>query len=75
MPNYQYNYIFTIVGKATIQASYGEGSGTIAMENVACFGTETDLFACKSSPIFDIGTCTHDEDAGVVCEGEFVFVN
>ena len=45
------------------------------MENVACLGTETDLFACKSSPIFDIGTCTHDEDAGVVCEGEFVFEN
>ena len=67
--------IFPIVGKATFQPSYGQGSGTIAMENVACFGTETDLFACKSSPIFDTGTCTHDEDAGVVCEGEFEFGN
>ena len=61
--------IFPIVGKATFQPSYGQGSGTIAMENVACFGTETDLFACKSSPIFGT-TCSHAEDAGVVCEGK-----
>ncbi len=67
--------IFTIDGTATVQASYGQGSGTIAMENVACSGTETDLFACKSSPIFDIGTCTHAEDAGVVCEGQLVLGN
>ena len=58
-----------IDGTAKVSAAYGQGTGDIAMENVACYGTETDLFACKSSPIFSTGSCTHLEDAGVVCEG------
>ena len=58
----------TIVGIAKNSATYGQGSGTIAIENVACSGTESQLLACSSSPIFGT-TCSHNEDAGVVCEG------
>ena len=60
--------MFNTDGTAKVSAAYGQGTGDIAMENVACYGTETDLFACKSSPIFSTG-CAHNEDAGVVCEG------
>ncbi len=56
-------------GVAKLQAAFGEGNGSIAIENVACSGTESQLLACSSSPIFDTGACTHSEDAGVVCEG------
>ena len=55
-PSYYYN------------AHFGQGNGTIAIENVACVGTETSLLACTSSPIFGT-TCSHSEDAGVACEG------
>ena len=49
-------------------AYFGQGNGTIAIENVACVGTETSLLSCISSPIFGT-TCSHSQDAGVGCEG------
>ena len=60
--------IFVIDGMAKSNAEFGQGNGTIAIENVACTGSENQLLVCPSSPIFGT-TCTHDEDAGVVCEG------
>ena len=51
-------------------AAFGQGTGSIAMENVGCTGSESQLLACSSSAIFETGTCSHIEDAGVVCEGE-----
>ena len=43
------------------------------MENVACLGNENHLLACVSSPIFSTGTCSHAEDAGVVCQGIYIY--
>ncbi len=62
-------YNFT-VGTAKTGAAFGQGTGTIAIANVACTGTESQLLACSSSTIFNAGTCAHSEDAGVVCEGK-----
>ena len=49
-------------------AHFGQGNGTIAIEDVACVGTETSLLSCSSSAIFGT-TCSHSQDAGVGCEG------
>ena len=57
-----------IDGITKSQATFGQGTGTIAIENVACSGSENQLLACPSSTIFGT-TCQHSEDAGVVCEG------
>ena len=48
------------------QAAFGQGSGTIWLDNLQCTGSETDLFSC---PHNGPGThnCGHSEDAGVVC--------
>ncbi len=67
----QYNCYLSTDGIAKTGAAFGQGAGTIAIENVACTGTESQLLACSSSVIFNTGTCRHSEDAGVVCEGEF----
>ena len=50
-------------------ARYGQGTGTILLDNVNCDGTESRLVACAHN---GIGThnCVHFEDAGVVCSGE-----
>lgn len=47
-------------------AAYGQGSGPITLDNVACIGTETRLLDCRANAI---GThnCAHSEDAGVIC--------
>ena len=44
---------------------YGSGDGDILLDDVVCFGNETNLFSCSQrSGSHD---CTHDEDAAVVC--------
>ena len=55
-------------GLAYANAYYGQGTGDIALENVACSGTENQILACPSNTIFDT-SCSHSEDAGVKCEG------
>ena len=65
-------YILLIdYAKSYSNAHFGQGNGTIAIENVGCVGTETSLLSCSSSPIFST-TCSHTDDAGVGCEGKVV---
>ena len=48
-------------------AAFGQGSGPIHYDDVACTGTETRLANC-SHPGIGIENCGHNEDAGVVCD-------
>ena len=52
---------------ARSQAFFGQGSGTILLDNVGCTGTETRLIDCPSNGI-GIHNCAHSEDAGVTCQ-------
>ncbi len=49
------------------QAFFGQGSGSIVLDNVACTGSEPTLLTCRSNPI-GINNCDHSEDVGVVCQ-------
>ncbi|XP_068076834.2 scavenger receptor cysteine-rich domain-containing protein DMBT1 isoform X2 [Danio rerio] len=46
-------------------AYFGQGSGTVWMNNVSCFGDESALTSCSytRSPT----SCGHEKDAGVIC--------
>ena len=48
-------------------AYFGEGSGPIHYENVACNGTETRLADCDHAGFGNVD-CDHSEDAGVMCD-------
>ena len=48
-----------------LSSSFGQGTGQIFLDNVACVGTENSLEDCTHDP--STTDCTHHEDAAVRC--------
>uniref|UniRef100_A0A3Q3DXA2 SRCR domain-containing protein n=1 Tax=Hippocampus comes TaxID=109280 RepID=A0A3Q3DXA2_HIPCM len=48
------------------EAHFGQGTGTILLDNLKCNGTEASLRNC-SHISWDVHNCDHSEDAGVTC--------
>ncbi|KAM8794788.1 scavenger receptor cysteine-rich domain-containing protein DMBT1-like [Eudromia elegans] len=55
-------------------AHFGQGRDLIWLDGVDCTGAETSLAECTASP-WGLHSCSHDDDAGVVCSGANQVVN
>ena len=54
-------------GTAYNSAYFGQGSGPILLDNVACTGSELTLANCSNLGVGVTRSCYHSEDAGVRC--------
>jgi len=61
---------FGSYGSAYGSAYFGEGSGSILLDNVTCTGSESTLASCGHLGVGITRSCTHSEDAGVVCSAQ-----
>ncbi|XP_016523251.1 putative DMBT1-like protein, partial [Poecilia formosa] len=52
--------------EAKLSAFFGQGTGQIWLDDVACSGSETSLAMCGHRG-FGTHNCEHHEDAGVIC--------
>ena len=52
-------------------AYFGEGTGSIWLDEVSCYGTESTLVSCSHNGLGS-NDCDHYEDAGVYCEGSLI---
>ena len=49
-------------------ATFGEGTGEIILDNVNCTGSESNIAFCQHNGYLS-HNCEHRQDAGVTCEG------
>ena len=61
---------FTSGAIARGSAYFGQGSGSILLDNVQCTGNEASIFSCYHKG-FGSHDCGHSEDAGVVCGSSY----
>ena len=59
-----------ILFEGAIATTVGQGIGPIYLDEVTCIGNETRLAECQHQGIA-FHDCSHFEDAGVVCLGEY----
>ena len=59
------DFILFIIGATATQNS--QGAGPIFLDEVRCNGLEYRVFDCLHAGIEVTGSCTHLNDAGVIC--------
>ena len=56
-------------GTSTGLASFGQGSGPILLSSITCSGNEPSITNCAHLGLNITSSCSHSEDAGVICSG------
>lgn len=71
--NFSHCFILCLssIGTAYGSAYFGQGTGTILMDDVACTGSEVTLRGCTHTSNHN---CGHSEDAGVSCIRKIVIL-
>ena len=56
-------------GISSGSAYFGQGTGPIWLDNIACVGNESILASCGHLGLNITRNCTHSKDVGVTCHG------
>ena len=65
-------FIVFVGSKVKTNGYFGFGTGPILLSNLYCTGTESSLLECYQQSCY-VTSCTHSNDAGVVCERKIQF--
>ena len=63
---------FPGVMSVAMPGNFPNGTGTIWMDEVDCFGTESSLFECSYKG-WGVKGCTHEKDVGIYCSPKSEF--
>ena len=63
----QWHFFILTAAIAVGNAHFGQGNGTIWLDDVSCTGREANISECRH-PEFGIQNCAHNQDAGVQCQ-------
>ena len=63
---------YPVAVSAPTSAHFGQGSGTIWMDDVQCVGIESSIVNCQHSG-WNVHNCGHHEDASVICSSKHDF--
>ena len=64
---------FYIPAIPVLWGGFGQGTGPIFLQDVACHGTESFLLSCSRPEIGSTNYCSHFDDVGVVCQGKVMY--
>lgn len=62
-------FLNSMIGIPIGNSFYGNGTGSIWIDNMDCTGNETNIGQCQRKP-WGQNDCDHSEDASVICIGE-----
>ena len=61
-------------GTPYYNAYFGQGSGSILLDDITCTGSESTLANCGHLRADQVRSCSHSEDAGVRCSSQGFYV-
>ena len=56
---------------STSEPFFGQGSGSVWLNNIRCTGSELHLDDCMHDGWGSNGNCDHNNDAGIICNGMY----
>ena len=63
------NYTGYVCPIRSATSTFGEGTGSVWLNNLACRSYDTTLDQCRNSDPFNINPCTHSRDVALICQG------